>query len=405
MDGRESERTGLKQLIGHIVKFFTMVARRLVIAPMPRILILNKAPPYRNTGAEQVVWRVGTHLAHNGWDVHFLSPSDPDPPDIENVTLHGVPTPDSFFAEKAAFFLKGVGAYRRVTSELDPDIIYDNASPLPFVYAYVADSDRVVTKVHAIYGRTAVQNKDHPLTQVGTVMGEQCYRVMDGVRLLTVSESTRDRLKPLVRRSPEEVTVVRNGINVGEFDYSFEPDGPVVTLCELTPRKNVVCLLRAWRRLEDEGIDRELVIAGDGPRRDSLEALAEDFSLTDVTFRGYVSESEKTSLLCDAFCYVLPTRMEGFGLTNLEAMASGCVTVSTATPGVRDYLEDGQNGFVVPKDDPVALAETVRDVIDRGETLTEVVMNGRRTAEDNHAEDAVERERKVLKQKLASTVS
>lgn len=371
------------------------------VEDMARILFLNKAPPYRNTGAEQVVWAVGTDLASHGWDVHFMTPDGEGQPDVENVTFHEVSTPDSFFAEKATFFLKGIPVYRRLCKELDPDLIYDNPSPLPFPYAHLSGSERVVAKVHAVYGTSAFNNKHHPLTKIGTLAGEQLYRGMDGDRLLTISKSTKHRLGKRVRRNADEITVVENGIDIERFDYVFNPEGPVVSLCELTPRKNVACLLRAWSRLEDDDlINRPLIVAGDGPRRAALEDLATELSLSSVTFRGYITEDEKLQLLSDAFCFVLPTRMEGFGLANLEAMASGCVTVSTNTPGVRDYLTDGTNGQMVPSNDPEVLARTLADIMMNPDAKEPLARKGRDTAEEHDRKSSLKREREVLEQIL-----
>jgi glycosyltransferase involved in cell wall biosynthesis len=364
---------------------------------MPRILFLTKAPPYRNTGAEQVVWGIGQHLAANGWDVHFLTPGGDNTPDIEDVTFHGVKTPDSFFAEKAAFFLRGASAYLELRSELDPDLVYDNPSPFPFPYAHLLDSDRLVAKVHAVYGLSAFRNKHHPITKIGTLLGEQLYRGMDGRRLLTISESTKHRLGKRVRRNADDIIVVENGIEYERFEYRFNPDGPVLSLCELTPRKNVACLLRAWSRLEADGlVDRPLVIAGDGPRRTALEELASELSLSSVTFEGHVPEDEKLKLFSDAFCYVLPTQMEGFGLANLEAMASGCITVTTDTPGVRDYLVDGTNGRMVPPNDSQTLAETLADVLAAPNSQEPLAKAGRETAAAHDRTSTLERERHVL---------
>lgn len=370
---------------------------------MPTILFLSKAPPYRHTGAEQVVWNVGTHLATNGWDVHFLCPEGDAPPDVENVTYHHLSTPDSFFAEKATFFLKGVPAYRRVRSAIQPDLVYDNASPFPFLYAYAADSDRLITKVHAVYGLSAFQNKDHPLTQIGTIIGEQVYRAVDGANVLTISDSTKQRLSSLVRKNAGEITVVTNGVNTDSFDYAFSPDGPVLSLCELTPRKNVEMLLHAWKTVETRrSIERELLIAGDGPQREALERLADQLELSTVSFVGYVPESEKLELFKEAFCYVLPTRMEGFGLTNLEAMASGCVVVSTDVPGVRDYIIDGENGYTVASDNKQALAERLVNVLDAPEQQRGIAKSGKQTSERYDIADAAEAERKVLAKKVTA---
>jgi glycosyltransferase involved in cell wall biosynthesis len=367
---------------------------------MPRILFLNKAPPYQSSGSEKVVWEAGKHLAEHGWDVHYLSPLDldeRDPPERQNVTFHNVSTPSSYLAGRVAYFIRGIGAYRRLVRELDPDLIYDNASPLMFVYAHLADPDRTVTKVHGVNGLGAFTNKPHLPTKIGTFLGDQLYRFKDGRRILTVSESTKERLRGLVRNHDDDITVIRNGIDVDSFEYRFSPDGPVVCLCILTPRKNVASLLRAWRSLERRGVDRDLLILGDGPSRDRLESLARELGLRQVTFAGYVEEDKKRRLLRDASCHVLPTRLEGLGLSNLEAMASGCAVVSTDTYGVREYLDHGQNGLVVPVDDPNALADAIERLLDDPELAESLARAGCRTVEQGfRIEAAVEREREVL---------
>lgn len=367
---------------------------------MPEILFLNKAPPYRNTGAESVIWEVGTHLATNGWEVHYLTPDDGSPPVKDRIHFHEVQTPDSFFAEKGVFFIKGVPAYRHLVKDINPDLIYDNSSPFPFVYAHLADSDRLVTKVHAVYGLDAFRNKDHPVTKIGTVVGEQLYRLLDGRRTLTISESTKSRLTDLVDKYPNAITVVPNGIDIESFDYSFSPEGPVLSLCELTPRKNIQMLLRAWAMLEDKSIldNRSLIIAGKGPRKSKLQALANRLNLNSVTFLGYVTEEEKRRLFRNAYVYVLPTRLEGFGISNIEAMASGCIAISTDTLGVRDYIEDGRNGFLVSPENPAELSKVLEKVLSNPETWINVAMAARSTAEEYNIADCVEVERKILEE-------
>lgn len=367
---------------------------------MPSILFLNKAPPYRDSGAEKVVWETGKHLATNNWDVHYLCPlevDERDPPVRENITFHNVFTPDSYLTGRAVYFLKGISPYRKLVKDLDPDLIYDNASPLMFVYAQLADPERVVTKVHSINGLQAFTNKPHIPTKIGTFLGDQFYRIKDGERILTVSESTKERLEERVRKNPDKITVVRNGIDVNAFNYEFSANGPVLCLCMLTPRKNVATLLRAWNRLERDGVKRELLIAGDGPSRDRLEKLAASLGLENVKFKGHVSNEEKRELLEKAYCYVLPTRLEGLGLTNLEAMASGCAVVSTETFGVKDYLLHEENGLAVPVEADEALATAITRILESPSLGEELAESGRETVErDFRIEDAVRRERIAL---------
>lgn len=368
---------------------------------MKKILFLNKAPPYRHTGAEQVVWQLAIHLADYGWDVHFLAPLDAQKPDITNITFHGVPTPGSFFMEKAMFFLRGVPEYHRVIQELNPNIVYDNASPFPFPYAYLVNGGQVITKVHAVYGLTALWNKNHPITKLGTITGEQFYRVMDGSQMVAISKSTKNNLASLVNRNPNRITVINNGIDLSKFIYSFNPVGPVLTLCELTPRKNIEMLLRAWKKIEKANItNRRLIIAGDGPRKAALEKLTKQLNLNQVIFPGYVSESKKINLFRKSFCYVLPTKMEGFGLTNLEAMASGCVVVSTDVPGVQDYLIDGENGYSVSSDSITELADRLQSLLKAPKEAESIAKRGQKTAENYDVKKTVKQERNFLESKI-----
>ena len=368
---------------------------------MPTILFLSKAPPYRQSGAEKVIWDLGKHLAKNNWEVHYLCPIQGQRPTERNITFHEVKTPNSFFAEKATFFIKGIWKYREVIDRVAPDLIYDNSSPFPFLYAHLVDSDRLVTKVHAVYGSSALKNKNHPITKVGTIAGEQLYRLKNGEEFVTISPSTKERLSKLVSRNARDISVVPNGIKVNEFEYSFSPNGPILSLCELTPRKDIESLLRAWKRIEvNNNVDQELIIAGDGPRKSDLEELAGKLKLKQTTFRGFVSEKEKKRLFRDAYCYVLPTRLEGFGLANLEAMASGCVVISTDTWGVRDYLEHGENGLSVQPESPTQIARALSEALSDPQSYQEISKNARKTAERYQLKDCVEYERSVLEQML-----
>jgi glycogen synthase len=94
--------------------------------------------------------------------------------------------------------------------------------------------------------------------------------------------------------------------------------------------------------------------------RAKLEQIArENGTLANLKIVERATEEEKIALyrLADAFAF--PTRYEGFGLPLLEAMAAGCPVVSTRIPVVDEIVCDGQNGLLVPRDDPAALANAI----------------------------------------------
>ena len=76
------------------------------------------------------------------------------------------------------------------------------------------------------------------------------------------------------------------------------------------------------------------------------------------------SISQLRSLYQQSSCWVASSRSEGFGLPGFEANACGCPIVSTACGGPEDYIDDGVNGYLVPVDDPVAMASAIGCVIE-----------------------------------------
>ncbi len=101
-------------------------------------------------------------------------------------------------------------------------------------------------------------------------------------------------------------------------------------------------------------------------------------------FAGQVSEEEKVALLraCDA--YVLPTRYEGFGLPLLEAMACRAPVVTSDIPVVREIVQDGENGLLVPMGDSQALAAALLRVVDDGGLRQRLADGGERTLRERY---------------------
>ena len=87
----------------------------------------------------------------------------------------------------------------------------------------------------------------------------------------------------------------------------------------------------------------KLVIAGDGPERSRLEAMAGP----GVTFTGRVSEEEKHRLLCSAWLLLHPALIEGWGIVITEAAIRGTPAIGFDVPGLRDSVVNGQSGLLV----------------------------------------------------------
>lgn len=133
-----------------------------------------------------------------------------------------------------------------------------------------------------------------------------------------------------------------------------QASGKAVFVGRLTTQKGVDLLLRAWAQLVEP---RQLILVGEGAERSSLEALASELDLDNVTFTG--STNDVRSYLQQADLFVLPSRSEGIPNALLEAMACGLPVVASAVGGIPDVVQDGESGLLVPPDDVPALAGAI----------------------------------------------
>lgn len=115
----------------------------------------------------------------------------------------------------------------------------------------------------------------------------------------------------------------------------------------LAPEKNVDGLIRAYADYRARGGTWGLVLAGDGPERSSLEALATSRGLkTHIRFDGHKTSGELLSSYAFAGCFVLPSTREPWGLVVNEAMAAGLpVIVSNRCGCAENLVRDGINGW------------------------------------------------------------
>lgn len=176
--------------------------------------------------------------------------------------------------------------------------------------------------------------------------------------LIAPSEPLRRWLLEYGIRTP--IHVVPTGLPADRFtpgvgqrfrDHAGLPAGrPLVTyIGRVAHEKNVEFLLRMFVRVRTAVPRAMLVIAGEGPARESLRRLAAALDLEqDVHFAGYL---DRDTLLLDCYAaaavFVFASRTETQGLVLLEAMAQGAPIVSTAELGTRSILLPGCGALVV----------------------------------------------------------
>lgn len=272
--------------------------------------------------------------------------------------------------------------YRRRLSRQSFDVMVEDLNKVPLLSPLWARHP-VALLVHHLFGTTAFQEASAPLATATWLMEWPLGRIYRSVPTMAVSRSTARDL--IDRGLPEEsIAVIPNGVDLDRYSPGGEAfEAPTLLyLGRLKRYKRVDLPIRAVAALRRDGLDVRLVVAGTGDHADALRALAGELDVADaVEFRGYVSEEEKLELFRRAWIHVLTSPKEGWGITNLEAAACGTPTIASDSPGLRDSVEDGETGFLVPHGDVAALAEGIRRLVGDGRLREAMGRNARSFAQ------------------------
>jgi glycosyltransferase involved in cell wall biosynthesis len=192
-------------------------------------------------------------------------------------------------------------------------------------------------------------------------------------RVLCCSRATAESLSLRVGIPRRKLRVVRNGVpraprppGDGLRKKLGLGEDTRVLLCaaSLARHKGHEVLLDAFSRVTGPFPDTALVLAGDGPLRETLKSQAGRLAIASrVAFAGMVPEIGELLSLCDVA--VLASSREGLPLWLLEALSAGKPLVAAAAGGVPEVVSDGVNGFLVPPGDPGAMARAIAELLSK----------------------------------------
>ncbi len=196
-----------------------------------------------------------------------------------------------------------------------------------------------------------------------------------------------------VKTGLEELGVPGHMIDVAHNPVEVPPYGgpqprslgtrpPVITTVgRLVDVKDHPTLIRAFA-LVRKSREASLQIAGVGPNRERLVALAAELGVADdVHLLGW--RDDPYSILQDSDIFVLSSTTEGFGIVLVEALACGLPVVSTdCRSGPREILEDSRSGLLVPVGDPEAMATAILRLLEDGELYSQMSTQATRRASD-----------------------
>jgi len=234
----------------------------------------------------------------------------------------------------------------------------------PFFYGFAgAKLARAQALVHSEHGR---KFDDRP-----SRFAVQRWMSRHTDAIFAVSGQLKDDLVKHIGMPEASVEVLHNGVDLSRFNVAERatthastrdtlrlewgvPDGRLVvgSVGRLAAVKNYGLLVRA---VASSGLDVHLVLAGEGPERAALTALAESLGIASrVHLLGHCNDVDRVLGAFDVF--VLPSFSEGMSNTLLEAMAAGVPPVASAVGGNGEIVRDGVDGRLFASDDEAGLA-------------------------------------------------
>lgn len=194
--------------------------------------------------------------------------------------------------------------------------------------------------------------------------------------ILARSESLADRLVDM-GCDPAKIRINRTGIPLEKFPAAVRhvPENGewrIVQACRLIEKKGLPDTLKAFATFRNAHSQARLILAGEGPLRNSLEKLASELGLGGVVdFTGFLDSEALQALYHSAQIFIHPSRttaagdQEGVPNSLLEAMASGLPVVATQHGGIPEAVRHGEEGFLVPENSSEALADALENLASR----------------------------------------
>lgn len=168
----------------------------------------------------------------------------------------------------------------------------------------------------------------------------------------------------------KKIHVVHCGIDsryLADDNYEISTRRRLLCVARLSKEKGHFLLLEAAKILRNEGLEFELILAGDGPLRNELEREVERLNLRDVvTFLGTISQQDVRKEMLLARATVLPSFAEGLPVVIMESMALKRPVISTYVAGIPELVQ-ADAGWLVPAGDTYALSQAMREALSADE--------------------------------------
>ena len=351
------------------------------MSPKPRILfVLHLPPPVHGAAVVGEMIR-GSERVNSTFDCRYI-----------NLSTSG--SVEEIGKVSAGKFTAVMHLWKAIREELEdfkPDLVYVTASSSGL--GFLKDSllvDRIKKQGYRVvvhFHNKGVSSNQNP------VFKSLYKRFFKGIKVIQLSERLYPDIAAYVNR--DDVLFCPNGIPDPSPSMSQCRENSVchiLYLSHLLVSKGILDLLDACRMLQEQGCRFVLDIAGGESAEISSARLQTEIANRQLSDRcichGWVSGTVKDQVFSHADIFAFPTCNEAFGLVALEAMSRSVPVVCTDEGALPDIVADGESGYIVPRNNPAALASAIGKLLKDRSLRESMGASGRERFLSRYTEDA-----------------
>ena len=293
-----------------------------------------------------------------------------------NLVVHTWPSHRPVKFRDARFFYKLVRRYR-------PDCLIANFGA-ENIMLLVGLSTRVPCRIAWYHTLSAAIDNDTELpgwkANLQRLRKRFIYRA--ATHVVANSGAAREDVQRVFRVSERKCHVFYNSLADPLEDLDIRQDAKkqnrFICVGRLHPTKGQDVVIRAIALLKQVLPNAYVEFIGDGPCKPFYMQLARELGVEDrCIFVGAVNHHEVFTGMASSIATIVPSRSEAFGLVNIESMAVGTPVIASGVGGIVEIIRDGVDGFLVPPENPGALAEKVEMLLSDPELRQTLGTNAR----------------------------
>ncbi len=335
-------------------------------------------------GSGVVATELGLELSKRGHQIHFITYNQPVRLELlgNNVHFHEVNVPEYPLFHYQPYELALSSKLVDMVKLHNIEVLHVHYA-IPHAYAaYMAqkmllEEGVYVPIVTTLHGTDITLVGNHPFYKPAVT-----FSINKSDAVTAVSNSLKEDTLRLFDIK-KEINVVTNFIDINKFTHDFtdcqrammatDKEKIITHISNMREVKRIPDVIKVFYNIQKE-IPAKLMMVGEGPEREPAERLCEGLGIADkVVFCGNSNQIDR--ILCFSDLFLLPSKTESFGLSALEAMASGVPVISSNTGGIPEVNKHGFSGYLSDVSDVEDMSSNAIKILSNPETLNQFKQN------------------------------